>query len=592
MTRARYVSNPQAIDIPLTVSANLTANAVITVGNSSVNSVITSNTYSVGSNVSLSTSRLFLGNSTVNSVHTASTLDVGANVNLSTVGLNVGSNTVNAYINSTSFAIGNSTVNTAITSTTITSTALLSIGNTNVTGTANVSTGINVGANVNLSTSQINVGNSTVNTTITNITVSTNTVNVASIINVGANVNLSTSQINVGNSTVNTSITSTSLTTGNLTVSGNTTLGDASTDTVLMTGAPSIGGAGLGMGMGFRNRIINGDMRIDQRNAGASVTNTTNNLFAVDRWFTNLAGEYNNNVISQQNLDSLTPPANFKNYLGVKITTGTAAGASPFLSFRQQVEGYNIADAGYGTSSAQTLTCSFWARSNLVGTYAFTVRGGTPTRSYVTNFTINLADTWEFKTFVIPGDTDTGVVWESTIGAAFHVNIGLNSFQGVFSTSTLNQWHTGSFTGSTTQSNNFATTTGNAFYITGVQLEKGATATAFDYRDYGRELIMCQRYFQTITAAPGVGQHGSTTVADLSFTFRVDMRTTPTATPAGAMKVTDTSADYTQSSASISSFFGNATGGRAYLANFTGLTALRPYFLRTDSPVIQLSAEL
>ena len=219
MTRARYVSNPQAIDIPLTVSANLTANAVITVGNSSVNSVISSNTYSIGSNVSLNTSRLFLGNSTVNSVHTASTLDVGANVNLSTVGLNVGSNTVNAYITSTSFAIGNSTVNTAITSTTITSTALLSIGNTNVTGTANVSTGINVGANVNLSTSQISVGNSTVNTTITNITVSTNTVNVASIINIGANVNLSTSQINIGNSTVNTVISATALTTTSNTVS-------------------------------------------------------------------------------------------------------------------------------------------------------------------------------------------------------------------------------------------------------------------------------------------------------------------------------------------------------------------------------------
>jgi hypothetical protein len=240
MTRARNVSNPQAIDIPLTVSANLTANAVITVGNSSVNSVITSNTYSIGSNVSLNTSRLFLGNSTVNSVHTASTLDVGANVNLSTVGLNVGSNTVNAYINSTSFAIGNSTVNTAITSTTITSTALLSIGNTNVTGTANVSTGINVGANVNLSTTYIDVGNSTVNTTITNITVSTNTVNVASIINVGANVSANTTALRVGNSTVNTSITSTALTTTSNTI----TLGTAAY--VVANGNVGIGTASPG----------------------------------------------------------------------------------------------------------------------------------------------------------------------------------------------------------------------------------------------------------------------------------------------------------------------------------------------------------
>jgi len=251
MTRARYVSNPQAIDIPLTVSANLTANAVITVGNSSVNSVITSNTYSVGSNVSLSTSRLFLGNSTVNSVLTASTLDVGANVNLSTVGLNVGSNTVNAYINSTSFAIGNSTVNTAITSTTITSTALLSIGNTNITGTANVSTGINVGANVNLGTAYMDVGNSTVNTTITNITVSTNTVNVASIINVGANVSANTTALRVGNSTVNTVITSTSLSTNGITVSGGTANGVAylNSSKVVTTGSALVfDGTNLGVG--------------------------------------------------------------------------------------------------------------------------------------------------------------------------------------------------------------------------------------------------------------------------------------------------------------------------------------------------------
>jgi len=432
---------------------------------------------------------------------------------------------INLSTNGTSFSVANSTGGVYPSA----------LGNTTVTGTVTVSSTVNVGANVNLSTSQINVGNSTVNTTITNVTVSTNTVNVTSTINVGANVNLSTSQINVGNNTVNTVISATSITTtGNLSVSGNTTLGDASTDTVLMTGAPSIGGAGLGMGMGFRNRIINGAMVIDQRNAGASVTNSLNNLFAVDRWITNLATEYHNNVVSQQNLDSLTPPANFKNYLGVKVTTGTVAPASPFLSLRQLIEGYNVADLGFGTSSAQTLTCSFWARSNLAGTYAFLLRGGTPTRSYVTNFTINLANTWEFKTFVIPGDTDTGVVWDSTNGSAFLVNIGLNAFQGTFATSTLNQWQTGLFAGSTTQSNNFVTTTGNAFYLAGVQLEKGSTATAFDYRPNGTELALCQRYYQEFNAAESasaggglVGVCGTTSIAVLSGILPVEMRTTP-----------------------------------------------------------------
>jgi hypothetical protein len=300
-----------------------------------------------------------------------------------------------------------------------------------------------------------------------------------------------------------------------------------------MTNAVNIAQSGSN-NVTMRNRIINGAMVIDQRNAGASVTNSANNLYAVDRWFTNLAAEYNSNVVSQQNLDSLTPPANFKNYLGVKVTTGTAAPASPFLSVRQLLEGYNVADIGYGTSTAQTLTCSFWARSNLAGTYSFSLRGGTPTRSYVTNFTINSANTWEFKTFVIPGDTDTGTVWESTNGSAFGVNIGLNSFQGAFATSILDQWVTGSFTGSTTQSNNFATTTGNAFYITGVQLEKGTAASPFENRLYGTELSLCQRYYAKLQndgsgadTTLGIGTQTTTSNGAFYINFPVTMRSEP-----------------------------------------------------------------
>jgi len=542
--------------------------STISVGNATVNTQITAG------NIALNGSTLTIGNSTVNTVFTGDTVTVGGTLSLGntaitgtanvTTVINVGAN---VSMNTTSIRVGNSTVNTYIVSDTIYGPSTLYIdpaaagdntglvivkGDLQVDGTTFTINSANVTVNdknVVLASGAINNAatdgagltiygtnaNLTYNATGNNFEMSrglsiTGTANVSVGLNVGANVNLSTSQINVGNSTVNTVISATSITTaGNLSVSGNTTLGDASTDTVLMTGAPSIGGAGLGMGMGFRNRIINGAMVIDQRNAGASVTNSLNNLFAVDRWLTNLAGEYHNNVVSQQNLDSLTPPDNFKNYLGVKVTTGTVAPASPFLSLRQLIEGYNVADLGFGTSSAQTLTCSFWARSNLAGTYAFSLRGGTPTRSYVTNFTINSSNTWEFKTFVIPGDTDTGVVWDSTNGSAFGVNIGLNSFQGTFATSTLNQWQTGSFTGSTTQSNNFVTTTGNAFYLAGVQLEKGATATAFDYRPYGTEVFLCQRYYQSSayasTSYPSSGGYARAYVS-----FPVPMRVSPTMT--------------------------------------------------------------
>ena len=131
--------------------------------------------------------------------------------------------------------------------------------------------------------------------------------------------------------------------TGTLTVNGNTTLGDASTDTILMTGAPSIGGAGLGMGMGFRNRIINGAMVIDQRNAGASVTPTITTYpwpYSLDRWTTveTQASKFS----IQQNAGAVTPPVGFKNYLGITVgaSANVTVGAADIFEVRQPIEGF------------------------------------------------------------------------------------------------------------------------------------------------------------------------------------------------------------------------------------------------------------
>jgi hypothetical protein len=345
-----------------------------------------------------------------------------------------------------------------------------------------------------------------------------------------------------------------------------------------MTTSDGISSAGV---YGFKNRLINGNFAIDQRNAGASLSVANTGVYSLDRW------RISNGVstITVQQSSSVIPTG-FGNSLGLTVSTTDNTGSH---AIQQYIEGFNTSDLGLGTANAVTFTLSFWVRSSLIGLYGVGFQNSAQNRSYVGTYTINVANTWEQKTITVAGDTSG--TW---IGATNGIGLSLEFDLG--STSSFNQtagsWGTTSNARRTSSCVNWANTASATFYITGTQLEVGSTATSFDYRPYGTELQLCQRYFQTITAAPGVAQSGQTTVADLNFTFRVTMRSTPTATPAGAMKVTDTAADYTQSSASISEFYGNVTGARAFLPNFSGMTALRPVFLRTDSPVIQLSAEL
>jgi hypothetical protein len=278
-------------------------------------------------------------------------------------------------------------------------------------------------------------------------------------------------------------------TTGNLTVNGNTTLGDASTDTILMTGAPSIGGAGLGMGMGFRNRIINGAMVIDQRKAGASIT-PSNTEYTLDRWQAGLAQSAKFSV--QQNSGSVTPPAGYTNYLGVVSLSAYSVGASDYFMIQQRIEGYNVADLALGTASAATIALSFWVRSSLTGTFGGAVSNGAENRSYPFSYTISVANTWEQKSVTIAGDTSG--TWLTTNGNGLWLKLGL----GVGSTysGTAGAW-AGSTLLSTTGATSVVGTNGATWYVTGVQIEKGSTATSFDYRPYPTELALCLRYFET-----------------------------------------------------------------------------------------------
>ena len=330
------------------------------------------------------------------------------------------------------------------------------------------------------------------------------------------------------------------------------------------------GGTGTTTGYyGFKNRIINGAMVIDQRNAGASVTVTTSGQFAVDRFQS--AATAGSKFSMQQNAGSVTPPAGFANYLGATSLSSYSVGSTDVFGLRQIVEGFNAADLAWGTANAQPITISFWVRSSLTGTFGLGLGNSGFSRAYAATYTINSANTWEYKTVTIAGDT-TGT-WLTTNGAGIQLTFGLgygSSYSG-----TAGVWNAGSYfmpTGATS----IVGTSGATFYITGVQLEKGSTATSFDYRPYGTELALCQRYYQIMgnEAAANIYMTGYiTSSGSLSniLVFPVKMRTAPTGTVVGswtASNVTGPTLPYISTQTAVLLAGGTVVGlGIIYNAN-------------------------
>jgi hypothetical protein len=280
--------------------------------------------------------------------------------------------------------------------------------------------------------------------------------------------------------------------------------------------------------MGFKNRIINGAMVIDQRNAGASVTPTTSAVgYAVDR--TPCSVSQNSKLTVQQNAGSVTPPIGFVNYLGVTSSSAYSILTSDFFNLAQNIEGFNVADLAWGTASAATITLSFWVRSSLTGTFGGSLRNSAGNRSYPFSYIISTANTWEQKSITIAGDTSG--TWLTTNGTGITVSIGL----GVGSTysGTAGAW-AGANYASATGATSVVGTNGATFYITGVQLEKGSTATSFDYRPYGTELQLAQRYYEIGTDRNALVWSGVTNAfAGNYYTnkgFCVTKRATPTVT--------------------------------------------------------------
>jgi len=288
----------------------------------------------------------------------------------------------------------------------------------------------------------------------------------------------------------------------------------------------------------MRNRIINGAMVIDQRNAGASVTNTAGYTYCLDRWIT--VGSQASKFTAQQNAGSVTPPAGFANYLGATSSSAYTVGASEQFWLTQRIEGFNTSDLAWGTASAATVTLSFWVRSSLTGTFGGSVYNSAANYSYPFSYTISSANTWEQKTITIVGPT-AGTWIGATNGIGIQINFCLGA--GATSSGTAGSWSR-NFYASATGATSVVGTSGATFYITGVQLEAGTTASPFECRLYGTELALCQRYLPALISSGtvdfiGYAQAAGTTLIYPIIQHPVTPRVAPTSlTASGATILT------------------------------------------------------
>lgn len=294
---------------------------------------------------------------------------------------------------------------------------------------------------------------------------------------------------------------------------------------------------GAGNASSFKNRIINGGQVIDQRNAGASVTasNTSIEVYVTDRWAYRVLAA--NKMTLQQ---STTAPAGFTNSLKVTSSSAYTPGSSEFFDVVQVIEGYNVADFGLGTANAKSFTLSFWVQSSLTGTFGGALLNSGGNRSYPFSYTINSANTWEQKSITIAGDTTGTWLTDSGRGIylAFCMGAG-SSFLG-----TPNAWASATYLGPT-GTTNLVGTSGATWYMTGTQLEVGTVATSFDFRSYGTELSLCQRYYQQVGGAAyssiafGINFSGAQVVRGNYIKYTTPMRANPTMAIVGSLVATD-----------------------------------------------------
>ena len=357
------------------------------------------------------------------------------------------------------------------------------------------------------------------------------------------------------------------------------TYGSVAIDQIVTSVANTSLGAGNASIM--KNRIINGAMVIDQRNAGASYTPTYNS-YGLDRW--SFPVSQNSKFTAQQ---SSTAPTGFVNSMVITSSSAYSVTSSDYFGLQQKIEGYNIADLGWGTANAKTITISFWVQSSLTGTFGGAIVNYNGSRNYPFTYTISSANTWTQASVTISGDTSG--TWLTTTGIGINVIFGLGA--GSSWSGTAGAW-TGTQAFSATGATSVVGTNGATFYITGVQLEVGSSATGFEYENYTSLLSKCYRYYYNVPSGvtiPGRGNGSAGTVSMMP--TPVTMRTTPTA-PSTSSAVLYSVSGYSGSvTTTWYSFSVNPVGVGFQTTGFSGGTDNRPNLVEVGSG-FYLSAEL
>jgi hypothetical protein len=277
--------------------------------------------------------------------------------------------------------------------------------------------------------------------------------------------------------------------------------------------------------MGFRNRLINGDMRINQRGLTSLQPVPAYVVHVCDRW---QVGGVAGRASTQLNHGGVAPPPGFKSYIGVVSVSSGALGATQAIEITQVIEGFNCADLDYGTASAKPVTLGFWARCSQTGSVGFSlatvpiISGSASVRSYPTSFTITAANTWEFKTITVPGDTFSAI-HDTGNGPGLYFRFMFCASSDLLGTA--NTWQTGN-PRAATGSLNLAATNGATLYVTGAQLEAGSAASPFERRPVGLEFALCQRYYQS----GSMGGYSTTAYIGSIAPLMVQMRSSPTVT--------------------------------------------------------------
>ena len=349
------------------------------------------------------------------------------------------------------------------------------------------------------------------------------------------------------------------------------------------------GGTGTTVGYcGFKNKIIGGDFTTNPWQRGTSFS-ALGNVYFADRWFKFTTSSAVITASRAADAPTATEAGIFTQHcMSLAVTTADAVvAAGDYFTVSQTTEGSNTASFGFGQTGSRNITLSFWVKGTKTGIHCVSIRNDGYNRSYVAEYTIVASNTWEKKTITIPVDTAGTWLYDNGVGLRLHFTL----MCGTDNQTTANTWAAGNFIATSNQVNALDSTS-NTFKLALVQLEAGSVATSFDVRSVGTELALCQRYY--CNNLTGVGTASSTTVVALNLNFPVTMRATPTILVTSALTISDSGANYAQSSANSGTYAGNLQGGLLHsLLNFTGMTAYRVAYPNNGSTSpITASAEL